>query len=501
MATPASNATGQSWTTEDLIDFESLLLAESSNGDDAATRRAVESFQAEVLPAIQASGPPSRRDVFRAWLQFQRQRGGQPLPGEYWKSAWQASIVLNIVAGAVLGGSVTAALLFYRGEVPVNVPWFLACTVGIQLLILVVAAAFWLMRSATRWFDGFHPLRSLYSGLIWAMSAGLRKLPGERRATIQTIWSRLSRRRDVYGSLATWPFVVVTQAFGIWFNVGILVVLLAQISFKDIDFGWQSSFVESDSAAYRLTTTIASPWSWFAPHPHPTLAEVAESHFTFKQARSNKSWWPFLCYMVVCYGLLPRLLLLVFAAGRWRRALRRLAFDHEGCPSLYRRLVGYAVHSRETAEHDPLLPFSPKPRSASSGDAALLVAAEIEADRSRLAQQVSHAFGWNIRPIQTAKVDHPSGNEALFDVLTAQAERLAGVVVVIPAERPPIKAIAMFLERLARAMGSHPQIVLLLVGTETADSFGEIDRETLRYWQNFVAANNLNVSLETWSGT
>jgi hypothetical protein len=135
---------------------------------------------------------------------------------------------------------------------------------------------------------------------------------------------------------------------------------------------------------------------------------------------------------------------------------------------------------------------------SSGGEAALLIAAEIESDNARFADYISRAFGWNPAISSAAKIDYPSGNERLLQTLEAQANQLTGVVVVIPAERPPIRAIALFLERIAQAVRPQRQIVVLLVGKVNGDSFDDVDRDTLRYWQNFVAVNNLNISLETW---
>jgi hypothetical protein len=182
-------------------------------------------------------------------------------------------------------------------------------------------------------------------------------------------------------------------------------------------------------------------------------------------------------------------------------AIRRLDFNHEGCPSLFRRLVGPAIHTRPTAEHERPTPFAPRPIRSSGGNAALLIAAEIEADHPQLAEYVSHAFGWNIVKTAPARIDHPNGNGQLLEQLAVRANDMVGVVVVVPADRPPIRAIAIFLERVAKAIGPQRQLVLLLVGREGGTAFDAIDRDTLRYWQDFVAANNLNISLETWTGT
>ncbi len=242
---------GRPWKIADLIDFEYLLAGQAGASDETTFRRARELFQTKILPALRDAGTLSRRVVFRSWLDVHRDAAGQPMPGEHWISAWSALVVLSILAGLGLGGSVTATLLLYRGDVPVNVPWFLACTLGVQMLVLVAAAVLWVLRVTTSFLDDFHPLRLLLSGLVWAMSAGLKKLPGQQRERLRAVFATIARRREIYGSLATWPFVVVTQVFGVCFNLGILAVLLAHISFKDIEFGWQSSFVQSDEVACR----------------------------------------------------------------------------------------------------------------------------------------------------------------------------------------------------------------------------------------------------------
>lgn len=487
----------KSWEIADLIDFEYLLAGEAGIRDETTSRPADKRFQTEMLPALQAAGNMSRRVVFRSWLDVQRDIDGQPLPGEHWKTAWWVLVVLSIFAGAGLGGSMTATLLLYHGDVPVNVPWFLACTLGVQMLLLFVAAVLWVLRMTTNLLDDFRPL---LAGFVWVTSAGLRKLSGEKRQHLQAIFARIARRREIYGSLATWPVVVVTQVFGVWFNLGILVVLIAHISVKDIEFGWQSSFVQSDEAAYRMAAGMAVPWKWFAPSPHPTLLEVTESHFRYKEEHSNKSWWPFLCYSVACYGLLLRGGLLVFAFAKWRGAMRRLTFDHEGCPSLYRRLIGPTIRSQsDTAKLEiPSAMDTGSPR-ASSGDAFAMIATDIEIPADRLTRYISDKYGWSLVATHKAQIDHPSGNATALSALAERAANLVSVIVVVPAERPPIKAIAIFLNRIAKAAGTKPELILLLVGRKEATGFAAVDKENLTYWQNFSAINNLRVSLEKWS--
>src|SRR3977135_132142 len=135
-----------SWRIADAIDFE-LLLAEGDDIDDAALRaRDREIFQ---MIAQRAPWRPisDRRDIFRAWLEARRSQLPQAAPGGYFLSSWQLLSVFSGLAGAAIGMSVSAAvLLAYRGEEPVNVAWFFACTVGIQWLIMAAALLIWLIR-------------------------------------------------------------------------------------------------------------------------------------------------------------------------------------------------------------------------------------------------------------------------------------------------------------------------------------------------------------------
>lgn len=50
------------------------------------------------------------------------------------------------------------------------------------------------------------------------------------------------------------------------------------------------------------------------------------------------SWWPFLCFAVLTYGLLPRLILLFMGFMVHNRALLRINFSHRACQRLLNRM-------------------------------------------------------------------------------------------------------------------------------------------------------------------
>ncbi len=499
----------ESWTIADILDFE-YLLSSDAGGDDAALRaRDRTIFEQGIAPQLDEAQRGDRRLIFRRWLTARRGTGGSTLPGAHFIAGWQTLLACAALAGLALGVSLTAGLLHYRSDEPVNVSWFLACTLGVQLLVLVVAVAIWLLRATTAWFDDFHPLRGLLTGLVWLCSAGLRRMPGPQRESLRASLGILGRKREIYGSLATWPFLIVTQLFGVAFNVGILGTMMLHLAFTNMHFQWESTWVKSPAAAYRIVASAALPWSSFAPTPHPTLTEIEQSHnidrISFQrllaepkpQLGTLKSWWPFLCYAVVFYGLLARGLILIWSTTSLRRALRAITFDHQGCNALLRRLTGPVFQAQsKTAELQ--VPAISESRSAHvAGSSVVLLAEEIAADANVLTQFLHANCGWQLSKTLAVQIDHPSGNDAALEEVAAMTPRPVSIVIGIPARRAPIKAMALFLQKVVAASGGAETLILLF-GHRAGDGFAPVSDEEFAHWQNFNAIHGLHLGLEKW---
>jgi hypothetical protein len=495
-----------SWNIPSLIDFECLLAADARGDEERLRARDREIFHRDIQPALTPGSEARRSGIFRTWLKARRSEIEGLSPGEQITAGWQTVAMLGSLVGLGMGFSVTAAFLHYTGKEPVNVSWFLVCTVGVQMVIFIAAAFLWLLRRTTNLLDDFHPLRVLLSGLVWSFSAGLRRLPGEQRERLRAALAALSRKKEIYGSLAVWPFLIVTQVFAVGFNVGILTVLLAHVAFTDLDFGWQSTFISSPDAVYKAAWLVSLPWHW-APFAHPTLPEVIDSHFVYKAVSeahspaSLKSWWPFLAYTVAFYGLALRSGLLVFAAVKLRRALDGLRFDHEGCNALFRRLTGplvapqAGVAALEIPENAPI----PAAHVTRPGECIALVATDADLDEKELAHYAQTKFGWRLKQVLPANIDHPSGNPAVMDALEKSASDLAGVLVIARSKRSPIKAIALFLQKVTAAAGSKPETILLLIGRKEGELRDHVPDDEFGYWRNFHAINSLRLSLERWT--
>jgi hypothetical protein len=321
-----------------------------------------------------------------------------------------------------------------------------------------------------------------------------RRLPGEQRNELHYQFARLAHRREIYGGLAAWPLVLVAQVFGVCFNIGILATLLAHVAATDLAFGWQSTLHAGPAEVHRLVELVSAPWSAL-PEARPTLEHVAASQFRYVEGlrageqSAMRAWWPFLAYSVVCYGLAMRLLLLALAAWRFRAALGALRFDHAECLALQRRLTGPLVQA-QTGVDGLHLPAS------TDGAAKLppaarcfaLLASELPLEADAVSAQLRRQFGWELSGTARVQIDD---RQASASELTALAARKDAVVVLVPAWRAPIRAIALFL-REVKSFGLP--IVVLLVGKNAP-----VEAEALDHWRKFNAIHGLHLGLECWA--
>ena len=471
------------WKIADVLDFEILLSGEARGGDDR-----------QLLAA-----DSDRRTVFRAWLDAQRAEAKATLPGEHFTAGWQTLLTVAVIAGLALGGSVTSALLHYRENEPLNVLDFLAWTLGPQALLLAAGVLLGIERRTTRFLDGWRPLRTVLDAALLLFSLGLKRLPGETRTRFRAGFANLSRKREIYGALAAWPAVILTQVFAVCFNAGILATLFLHVSTQELRFGWETTLKVEDATAARIVATVAAPWSW-APDAAPTATQIAATRYAPAQRHDTlpgeamRAWWPFLFYAVACYGLALRTALLVFAAAKLRSSLRALRFDHADANALWRRLSGPTFTPPEETAHIviPSGGFAEN-HPHTSGACIALVTHTLAPDEAALRQHLATALRWQLTQILPVKIDDRHECAAQLDALRAAAPSLAGVAIVVPVERDPIVAIALFLRDAIAAAGTGPEVLILLHGPHA------LAAARLQFWRDFSAIHGLHLGIECWS--
>ena len=149
--------------------------------------------------------------------------------------------------------------------------------------------------------------------VLWARSRVAEKLGADHRSRMDSTLGIIRSKGSTYGFLFFLPIFILTQLFAIGFNLGLLTTTLFKVITADIAFGWQSTLQLSSAAVHSLVQKIALPWSWLAAGDpaYPSLAQIEGSRIILKEGIYHLStpdlvsWWPFLCFSVFFYGLLP----------------------------------------------------------------------------------------------------------------------------------------------------------------------------------------------------
>lgn len=501
------------WTLADVVDFE-LMLAEPPVLASAAAGRL------STAPSTPTTAGPSareprrqRRALLLQWLHEQRKAAATPgagpdpeagglhaaSPGQSLVLGLKALSLLALAAGAVSGIALAAGALAYPGSAPVNAPLFWALTVGWQIGLWLLLALVWVWHH-WRGAGGAPGVlqRAARLAALW-LARLLGRLPGAQRDRLRAWLAQSSTQGQRLGPLLASATLMPLQRFGLAFNAGLLLALLAlHLPFVDLRFGWQSSYPVDAAQVHGAVRALAWPWARLLPVAVPDLAQVAATRFSPGQsadtlpADAARAWWPFLAMSIACWGLALRALMLAWTRHLHRRQLAALAFDQPAAMALWRQLQRQGPGPLFDAQVDTahLPDWVPTTAAAAAhGPAVALIADELSLDASVLQQGLQAALGWSCRASHALPLDDRDAAAQALEALRSQRAGLVGVAVLAPAERDPIVAVAQCLRAVREAAGSEAEIRLLLL---------DADAERLQLWQRFMQIQRLPIGVQPW---
>jgi hypothetical protein len=350
------------WHIKDLIDLEYFLHIDA---DDVTENRRMDIddrdrdiFLNYIQPRLSETKSYPRRFIIKSWLGRRREMekdttGAKTiLPGEAFTETSRLLGYGLLILGGLSGIGLAFSILSYIGTAPLNISVYLSTTVFIQILLLLLLCGLLLIRLIRPRLFYTSVIYSILSRLIIALAGKLKQrvmtsLSGARREGLSAILGLLRGKKRIYGSLFYWPIFISAQLFGIGFNLGILGTTLLKVFGTDMAFGWQSTLQVSAQVVHAIVKWLAVPWSWFVPPElaHPTLAQIEGSRLVLKDGIYHLAtpdlvaWWPFLCFAVLFYGLLPRIAL--FSFGRMTQAylLGKIELTQGACDQLVDRMV------------------------------------------------------------------------------------------------------------------------------------------------------------------
>lgn len=463
---------------DELIDIETQVLADRDA--DAENLRGRD----EKLRSAVTSGVDSRAERLRLWIHGIRESRETPLPGQTVQRTYNAVRIIVALLAAAVGWGLAEATLHYDGGSPINVLAYLWVFVFLQILAVVftlVATAF-LGLSST----GFDRLPSL--ALLRASARALtrfawnrwaREKDDERKARATRVWNQLIERRSLYQPAERWLLVETLQWSAIAFNVAAIVRLVTLVTFSDLAFAWLTTLDVPATTFQSMLHTLALPWQAFAPAAVPTEALVDATRYSrllaayqagetagAANAQLAGQWWKFLLAATITWGLIPRVVFVIYARFKLSRFLRGLRFQTPEFAAVDRRLTRSGVDmtnlSVDPGDDSPL-PEADRVLLSPIGRSRCLTTLwrEADIDEQIVRDWLDEEFGYETTQIlRTGSADY-AADEAFFASIRQQTPE--AIAVVVEAWESPEKATLNFVKRVRQEAGDDIGIVVLLI--------------------------------------
>jgi hypothetical protein len=372
---------------------------------------------------------------------------------------------------------------------------------------------------------------SLTSSLIRGFALKLKRtgqssLSAARRNLIVDSLGLLDQQKILYGSILFWPVFSLFQIFGVCFNTGVLCAVLTKVTITDLAFGWQSTLMVTAEALHRFIGYVSLPWSWFAktPYAHPTLTQIEGSKIVLKDGITNLatadlvSWWPFLCFVVFFYGLLPRMSLLFYGIWQQYLAIHRIDFTHAACDRLIQRMQtpqistlsrpfqrqtapSNIISKPESANHEPLA------HSGESTPAAIIFIPE-DIDpmflENGLTDRILSVFRLKILGRVRFSMDYAKDKIALKNLMDQTDVSMSATRLVILQEawQPPIRETISWIQNLRNTVGKKTGIIVALIGKPSLEiKFTAPRNSDLLIWEHAIhAMGDPYIRIENFGG-
>ncbi|MCU0644351.1 MAG: DUF2868 domain-containing protein [bacterium] len=490
-------------TLAELIDIEIQMLKDH----DADP---IELRQRDRDIGRQLSLPISRRrELFLAWLQRVR-TSEHPSPGELFETGYRWLGRILLVAGLLAGGGSAASVLSYDGSKPVNIVYFLALLIGIQIITMLFFLLNALPRSVRRFMPGLGEFYNFIRELSYLFSRAMGKifehLPAKHLNGLWQDLQHLKVKQKLYGSVEKWLAIRLTQRFGLAFNIGALVTCLYLITFSDLAFAWNTTLEINNKSFHTIIRTIAAPWKSLAPKGVPSLELVEQSRYfqlddEYIDSRTDAGlpkslvvgrWWLFLILCLVVYGFIPRLIIYTFSNLKFKTALQRLPLKSAEFESLFDRLTRPLVQTR-AIERDTLVTSNQFDSNFNRGiqtssDSCLVIKwGDLAMNDEQVFQLIKKRLGCSINRLFSAGgLNYRESNLLTLESIGKQKMSVP-ILILVESWESPDAAILNFMKQLRNIIANTEHIIIGLVNTETGHPWQPPNKTEWQVWKNGMA--------------
>lgn len=469
----------------DFVDLELQLK------QDAETPRA-ELVQRDGDIRNKLGTPPTERaELLEAWLSACRDVDAQGLlVGRAFERGYRAAGVLLFFVALGVGWGTGAGLFRFTGEHPINVLTVLGVLVAAQVAIVTLTLlSLVVLRVSPKAYEAL-PFYGLVRGAVRSISSGMAKLgrtSDDRAAQFRRVSAYIAQRRSLYGGVERALVFRAIQLAAVAFNVGVVGCFLVLISVSDLAFGWSTTLELAAGQLHAACATLATPWAWAWPAAVPSAELIEATQYSrfdnaYRAASgsgvSSGGWWAFLMMSVVTYGLLPRLVLSLFAGRAVRRALARAPLDTPEIDRVVQRLVARRLVRRrddDPADTRPLgegaEPVRPPVREEPGAEALCVKWRDAVFEGAALDAILADAFSATRRgPMGAAGGYDYAEDEAFLERVDGE-DGSSPVFIVVEPWASPDRAFKRFLKQLRSRGGAARHLNVLLTsggsGTHT----------------------------------
>ncbi|UCR82149.1 DUF2868 domain-containing protein [Pseudomonas chlororaphis] len=324
---------------------------------------ALEDQEANRL-ARTAGGDLASRIQYRAqWL---AERDGLAAALRHWVQGARLALMLLALLAIVSGAGLAFAALG-NGQAPVNVFWALGSLLGLNLLLLLGWALGLLFASE----------QGASLGRLWLwLSAKLAR--DAKAAQLAPALLLLLQRRK----LNRWAIGTLVNGLWLLALLSAMAILLMLLITKRYEFYWESTLLGADAFVAMTNALAAIPRA--IGFGAPTVAMIhASTRDVYNTELVRQSWAVWLVASLIIYGVLPRLLLMLFCRWRWKHGQARLQLDLNlpGYSQLREALMPSSERLGINDAAPDLLHRIEGGVSAQDSDGALLVAIELDDQR------------------------------------------------------------------------------------------------------------------------
>jgi len=267
----------------------------------------LEDLEANRLARSAGGDLPTRIQRRAVWL---AERDGLANALLHWLQGARLALIVMAVLAVVSGAGLAFAAMG-DGQTPVNVFWALGSLLGLNLILLLSWAL----------------------GLIFA---------GEQGATLGRLWLWLSEKlaRDAKAAqlapalllllqrqkLNRWAIGMLVNGLWLLAMLSALAILLTLMATRRYGFVWETTILSADTFVAMTQALGALPAVLGFSVPTVEMIRASgDAALNIESAR--QAWAAWLVGVLLIYGVLPRLLLMLFCRWRWKTGQAKLHLD------------------------------------------------------------------------------------------------------------------------------------------------------------------------------